>query len=809
MTISRATFAALVAAASLAIDSASRAQPEALTIEVSGCSAFTRGPTCELPLDRTLHVWAQTNEDEQLTLLADHRALAIAAKPIDGGRATQVEIPPGARRLTVRARGPRGERSRALRLALPRIDPAISAADALRKKGQSDEAWAVLAIPSASDDRETRTAAESLRARIALSWDDTEVGLAMLTEAARESREAGRWSEDFVARTALAYTLIVRERRFVEARDELALLHDLDPRDAKGRAGTLYYEGLLANETGDVRTALKLLREAGRVAARSEVADFHLAALQIEVDVLQVLGREREAEGKLREAEHALKPDAPPCERAGLLNNVGWFVLQARRPRSTSDAKPALESALRLYGEGEGHCLKVGGATNVLTNLALAAFEDGDVKGAVAWLDKARATGREQPDARIAVWWSELEGRIALALGKLDDAISAYDRLAAIADAGLLPTARWRAALGRARALDALGRIGDAGAAYDDASVKLTDQSLLIPLGEGRESFLRRFDEVARHHVAFLMKRDPGRAADVARRSRARTIAALRWADRVAALAPDARRRWDEALAAYRSAREAIASEARKDWTLTAADLQSKLAARREREAAIASAFERALALLGDRASIGEAGALRGPEPGEIILVYYPIFEGANAPKLAAFALFEGALDARVIDQPDPKADRAALADALFSPFAERIARAAKIRVIAAGELESVDIHALPFQGAPLIARGAKRRASARRRLGPPRCSKGRPPRSARCARRSKPRALRCSITRGTANTAVSMGGRAGCTWPKERRSASVTSSPCWRCPSSWCSRGARPRRWRRAAWGSGSGRPS
>jgi hypothetical protein len=81
----------------------------------------------------------------------------------------------------------------------------------------------------------------------------------------------------------------------------------------------------------------------------------------------------------------------------------------------------------------------------------------------------------------------------------------------------------------------------------------------------------------------------------VARRSRARVLASVERALRIEVLSPDDRAAWENAVRAFRGARAAIDSDAANDWKLPADALAKAADARKQREAELRSALEKAM----------------------------------------------------------------------------------------------------------------------------------------------------------------------------------------------------------------------
>ncbi|WP_437562091.1 CHAT domain-containing protein [Sorangium sp. So ce542] len=721
---------ALLGAALLACggDACDRAAPEPpplpLEVELAGCGALRAGGACELPDDGTIRVWVRAPAHARAALALDGTPVAPAGVPVQGGVLTHVRAPDGARELEVTAEGAGARASFRARLLPPSAAPALKQAEALRRQGKLDEAAALLGALSSSPDPATRALATGKLARVDLARGRVEDAIPRFEEAIRAHRAEGRISDEFLDRFALSYALLYNGRRFTEAREALDALGPLEASHPEGRAMKRYYAALVSFETGDLRSALRQLDASAEGAERLGMRAHLRHVMQQRADVLQSLGRAGEARALLRELEASTPPDAPPCERASLLNDLGWNALHvAEAGGPIEDGRGALEQALALYG---GPCPKPASKANALTNLALTALRARDPAEARARLDEARRAV-PGPDARLALHWLDIEGRVALGRGDGAEALRIYERLARLAELSALAHGRYRAALGRGEALEALGRLDEADGAYAAAESLRGELGLLAPLGEGRGTFLGRFEESARLRVDLLLRRDPARALGAARRSRARALAALRWSHRLASLGAAERARWEGALAAYRRAREAFDADDRQDWQLAADELERATAARQHRGQAIRAMLDEALAVLG-RAEPEPAddGAPPALGEGELMLVYHRVRDGwagfavtragVAARRLAATsaAASAGERSARTpageLTAATPAGELTAatpageLSAALLTPFRESIAAARRLRFVPSGALEQVDFHALPWGGAPLVA---------------------------------------------------------------------------------------------------------
>ncbi|UQA62783.1 CHAT domain-containing protein [Polyangium aurulentum] len=674
---------------------------EAPAVEFAGCGAVHAGPVCELSESAEINVWAEVPEGAIVDAWLDGRRIAMRdQRESSGGVQFRLRLSGAARKLVITIEKD-GERAR-FRLPLrPRAPvPVIEEAVRLHKSGQVDAATRLLeGALDESPDPAMRARLLSRLARIALGRGEIPKTITRLQEAIRLHRAAGRISDEAEDGMTLAYTHIFHGRDFAAARSALNAVSLLEPSYPEGRALAAYYAALLAIETGDFRRSLSLLRLSSERAERLGITKLRLTVMQLQADVLRRMGRVREAEALLAHALEALPSSTEACQRASLLNDVGYNAILSVQSGTRSVPKldgafSALGQALDLYAQG-GPCPTPRRRANVLVNLALASLYRGATEEARDFVARARDTF-PAADARMKTEWTDIEGRIHLAEGHLDRALKAYDELAELA---VEPEGRFIAALGRARALAALGQ-WDAGAEeYARAHALLADRSLLVPLSEGRGAFFGWFEESAREHVDLLLDRDPRAALEVARRARRQMLAALQWSDRLERSDGAARARWEDALSAYRNGRLSMAAEALDDWKLPSDEWARVTSARRAREQQLLAVLDEALASLGLAGEGEDDVALPSPGEGELVLAYFPVRAG-----LAGFALTRDGVAARRLGPVDTSAPPEALAAAMFAPFEDQIRRARRIRVVSHGTLERIDVHALPWKDGPLLA---------------------------------------------------------------------------------------------------------
>jgi tetratricopeptide (TPR) repeat protein len=336
---------------------------------------------------------------------------------------------------------------------------------------------------------------------------------------------------------------------------------------------------------------------------------------------------------------------------------------------------------------------------SALANLARLALGEGELATAERRLAEAKR-GVKEPRGTERIAWLELEARIHLARGRLSVALRAVDEALALARASLLKLQEWSLLVARGEVLDALGKTRDAIDALRAAEDALDDATLLVPLGEGRGAFAGGRSRSARVLLALLVKtRQLREASATGRRAHGRVLSSVERGLRLEQLAPRERAKWEDAIRAWRTARAAIDAEAAGDWKLPADALARASRARMDRERELRSALESALSVLA-RAS-NDRVVRNKPEPDEPGVLEIDIYPDVRGFVVLANEANAGSSSHRV---PTPRgASSDELARALFEPIQERMARSTLVRVRAWGAWRAVDVHALPWRGAPLI----------------------------------------------------------------------------------------------------------
>jgi hypothetical protein len=686
-----------------------KSSPPLLEAEFAGCDGVRStpsGPVCELPRDSAVRLWVNPEEGAEVRVFVDGAEVHADETPLSKGKRLRVQAAPTSQRLVARAT--KDGRVAEYLLALePRVTvPALDDAERLRKEGKRANARALLA-PLIDDSRPiVRARATGKVARVD-GADGNEAGLVSGLETAISLAHENNAAWDEVnERGALAYHYLVSWQRG-KARSTLQPVAELGKVSLEASLYGRYYEGCLAAEAGDLRTALGHFAFVDEQAERLGVDDnLTLSSFAAHWDALQRAGREQEAAVLVQRAYKRVAAQPTACKREELLNNIGWFELErrdvegesadARLLRAAKDFEDSIANAAECKDAG---LLGLGRA-----NLARVRLELGSVEQAQEELAKAELSGpalnNEQAASRL-----EVEGRVALAQKKHAIATAAFERLALLARTSAVASQLRIATFGQAQALEASGAFAKAEAAYDELERLLDDEALLVPLGEGRGSFLNRTNEATVAHLELLLRPQPGKpsraqeAFALARRGRARALRMLRWIDRIGAFSSEEVKDWDRTLESYRSERASLEKEGQDDWKLSNSELKAATEARKDRDAKQRAAFEAALAMLNPGHSNAQI-SLKMPREGELFLLFHPAASG-----WIGFAA--GAASTRVIRIPaiPNNLDPQGLSERLLAPFKAEIEGATRLRVFPYGSLSPIAWHALPFDGAPLQAR--------------------------------------------------------------------------------------------------------
>jgi tetratricopeptide (TPR) repeat protein len=659
-------------------------------IEVGGCDATTSG--CELRGNQELVIWTETSAVEDASITVDGQTLSLPSVSIEGGRRVRLATPNGAVEVGVTARKRGREARLTVSLTPPAAVPALVAARAAAQRGDLAEAELRLAEVEREASPAVRLQAKRQRARLALRRGAPEAAAA-LRQTLDEAHQLGRTADEMNDRFALAYHLLFDARQLGPARGILEGAQISGPLAAESEVARDYFLGLLAMETGDLRTAIPKLSASAAGAARLGQDDQRGAALEVLSEALVTLGRDAESASAAEQARALLPEDAEPCERVRGLSNFGWALLRAGGGAKQRD--DALQEAQALAAT---KCPAELG--HVLTNIAVAEHSSGHTERARQALSAARAA-TETPEPRDAEWWLAIEGRLALAEGRPAEAQDAFDALQALGEAAALPRAVFEGRLGRAEVLVARGDEPAARVAFDAANQALSQWAAFVPLGEGREGFLRAHSCVAEAELGALVAWS-GRSGDpdgarrealhAASRAASRAVAAWAGLSAVERLPETQRTLWLEAVGRYRAQRVVVEERA----AGLAGGPSSELDAARS---ALQRELESAFALLGPQEATSRTKeAPSSPPAGEIQLAFASL--GVSWITLAA-TLAE--TWAEPIPRSSGRPPREVLERASVS-LRQALARATRVRVVSDGPGSGIDVHALELAGVPLLA---------------------------------------------------------------------------------------------------------
>ncbi len=685
-------------AAACAAGCGGKRQAEPPRVEIAGCRTVLADGACVLPESRKLRLWVQAAPGVRLELSAGSEQLDVAGVEVDGGLRFALEVPEAVTEVTVGLPGEKGKPVRTLALAQAEEPPWLRRATELRRAGELEAARGLLEEGAIAAPPGLRATALGLMARIDLRGGRPARAKELLERAIRGHREAGQTFDEHKDMAVLVH-LEIQDRDFGAAR---RLLQALTPASYPAEVAyyAAYYQGLLASKVGDSRSALHYLRQAARQAERLDLRRDQRFAEQVLAWNLRRLGRSQEAALLFSRLEQDSGGPEDPCGRANLLSNRGWSLLLALEAgEAVDDPRPLLAQALETWA-AHGDCfLSAEERVNGYLNLALAELHAGRPAEAQSALGRARQLDHS-PRVLHRLWRLDVEARLALGAGRAGEALERLAELDQLAASALSPEARWRAAVGRARAREALGQRPAALSALAEAEALLDEESLQVPFDAGRETFLAQRRGATRLHLDLLL--DSGRLAEafsVARRSRSRALRGLRRGDRLTALTPEEQERWDRTTREYLELRDRLDAETAADWQLPADRLDRVRERRAEQRRELRRILDRALAVLDVRAP-GHRDPLPPLAADEAVLAYHPLTEG-----WVAFAAGGGDVAARRFDLGEAAlADPQALAARVLEPFAAEIAGARRVRVLPYGALRGVDFHALPFDRDVLLA---------------------------------------------------------------------------------------------------------
>lgn len=670
--------------------SAARSTDKPLVAYFVSCPELRANGSCQLPTGTTsVQVWVQASPRAKVRVALVRPDGAKRFLKVSPSRALDgllldlpLDSPPAEIRLEVD-----GDAQTSLRVQPQPVNEGLDRARQLRGSGELDAATTAAEDVFATGDAELRARASGLLARIALSRDDIDGAVAGLKRSIELAEAAGLRTSAANDRFALSHTLRRRKHALSEAE---AVLEAVDDADLSLPMWANYYRGLVAWSRGDSRAALRLLRGVHRVSAELAIWSVHATAAYIIAETLAALGRAADGLEVINKSAARVPEDA--CSQAALALNVGWVELLAAQQGDRKLSTAATEKAVSLL---RGDCPNAWMRDTAILNLALAAAFAGDDARAMALLkDSEQSTS---PGVSLRTWRADLGARLALQRGNSKQAVETVDQVLQRLGGALDGATRYRLLLTKGRALREQNRKDSALAAFRQAERALMEQEREVPLGTVRASFLSTRHAAASETVDLLLDLNrPTEAMLRARREQSRLFRNMkRWA-RLSELPTGAARAWEDGVAAFRQAREALDREAENAWAVPV-NARAAFEARVARLAEQADqALDGAMRAIGDESKPPPLAPL--PPPREAWLTAHPTRRG-----WVAMLAFDGRVRVARFDRLDP-ADTEELSRRLLQPFGPQLKQAEVLKVMGGGAFERVNVHALPFEGEPLLA---------------------------------------------------------------------------------------------------------
>ncbi|MCH9651169.1 MAG: CHAT domain-containing protein [Deltaproteobacteria bacterium] len=694
---------ARVVASCFLVAFASCGPPLPLEVGFKGCAevlAPAEAPTCIPELtDPVIEVWAKPPPDGQLSLVAGTVPVA-APKRTPEGYLWRVALEPSVDEVVVRARV--GSRSKRWRLpvvwrevSVDLGEPNLVLGGAQGKEARTRARARLRELASQANDDFTRGTLLKRMAELEREVDPARAS-ELFSEAVELLAQEGR------IRSQIEAMLLHHHVLFANLQDHRAagqVLNDLPAAPSGDVTSELNVAIVLApwnSRLGRFQQALRELREAEEKAERFD------HPLQIYTKLYQLypesqLGLFEEARDNIVWLRKNFAELAIPCRQSDFFTDLGWSQLLILEGGGKADPVQDLQEALDLATD----CGELQRA-NIAINLALAYLHQGSLEAAQDALELAM---REvpSPPGWLREWRWVVEGRIALALNRPAAALEPFQALEAYAESRLLFGSRWRAAVGKGRALEALGKTEQALASYRKADDLLDSSGLEVESSYSHEpeSSWAFFERGTRFHLDLLVKAGKRQEAlQLARSSRRRALRHLATRARLEALTGDALTEWSQLQGRYdllRGEVEKLLEEERKVPLdgLEEIEARRRVLAGRQREI-----VDEVLEFLSFNGNPGDRLVQPfEPRPGEVTLVYHPLPLG-----WAGFAVDEKGIQVEVLDFEDPRpASPEDLSSHLLEPFREAIGRARRVRILPYGPLWQVDFQTLPMAAGILL----------------------------------------------------------------------------------------------------------
>ncbi len=477
----------------------------------------------------------------------------------------------------------------------------------------------------------------------------------------------------------------------------LARIEPLALRYPRGAAELAAYRGQVRWRQGRLRDAALLLRDAARFGLRMDVDELAIdslplyAATLVKLGYYDAAGRHADrSEELVRGYEYAA---GWRCRAmTSMLRTVGWVNLELRRRgHPYRDPRPMLEEALQI--STQTRCGNSRSTPGIRLSLALLDSQEGRHQAALEGLERTWAEGHGMTaDEALHLLDAELQAKRALS-APMPELWSTWSRLLDNATRLGSAEANWLVALRKGQLHAQAGESDDALAAYQSAEEHAERLARLSALGIERVvEGIDRWTSTAGLISVLLDRGEPARAFAAARRAAARRTQAA-----ISSECTDAHD--DEQLEA--TLRHYIRARTQLDDLMLgspALSMRNRVIVRATVRARSAELQERADELLERCAGWAPASEhLQPRQDGELLVGLYP-----SADEWLIFVQDDQLTTHRV---PVTRAERLD-ADRIISLLGDRPAAArTRIRVLAIGAAQDIDMHVAMWRGRPLVHR--------------------------------------------------------------------------------------------------------
>lgn len=459
----------------------------------------------------------------------------------------------------------------------------------------------------------------------------------------------------------------------------------------------------------DLRRVQRYVADAMADAELLNDMDTSVAAIELrtqELEAIALTGSHEDVAAGLRALETELARAAGrPCVQAYLWGSIGWLRLlsvelgwlDVKAPIATLEQARALRS--RYCPRERPQRL-----ANVWANLAraqsaawwrraeltaserIAAAEA--TRSAIVGMRNALGSQQEPDSIRLDHLLSEV--RIALFEEQPAQALKHFDELSRLAQKSRSPLERWLVLVHKGEAMEALGQIDEALAAFRTAESQLLELRRLVPIYQSHRLVLSRFEYSSQRAVSLALRK--GRAGEVvdiirqAAQSRLGLTSNPWWREQQTSSKLEAWQKQLKERKRYLLLRQSYESQIPRVAALTPSACQELVLTRSRVLDALDALFSEPTPSLAHPAPLPSGELLMGCMRQDAGWICFG--QSSGAPKLVRIAR--------------PDLDQKAVEDILLPALAAKIRHAARLSVLAANDLANVGMASRQFDGHPL-----------------------------------------------------------------------------------------------------------